>query len=219
MLLLWGPLPAVELKLTGQPATCEVLKESQELLLSVKRFEAGLGKAREEQLFVLTSFEGKPTLLPSQQTPWLHAVPSFFGICCLSEGPPCLLRLSFFAARVQLFSETELGAPCPSQGYHTLYQPNYLLHSAVPHGAPLACRRLSLSPLKSAERDALVLQLPGSSFWMELPAGSLLSQSEGGPGGPAARLWVYQPVFSTGEALSVTELRQLALQMWPVFWG
>lgn len=57
----------MEAKLTGQPATCDLLKDNQDPLFSVKRFDPVLGSFRGENVFSYAFIGGSKAFVPGQQ--------------------------------------------------------------------------------------------------------------------------------------------------------
>ena len=113
-----------------------------------------------------------------------------------------------FSVKANTFAESELGAPCSTRDFLLPYQKNYTLHTEIPHETPLACHKLALSPLRDVEREALLMKIPGSNLWMELPAGTVLALAEESSTQMIFKLFSYQPTFSTPFDLHVKEIRE-----------
>ncbi|CDJ53926.1 hypothetical protein EBH_0009100 [Eimeria brunetti] len=58
---------SMELKLTGQPATCDLLSDSEDHVFAVKRFDPVHGKLSGEKLFSFTSVAGRKAFVPEVQ--------------------------------------------------------------------------------------------------------------------------------------------------------
>ncbi|KAL8275070.1 hypothetical protein Esti_000949 [Eimeria stiedai] len=109
--------------------------------------------------------------------------------------------------QVETFATSELGAPCSAQNFVLVYQPNYALHTEIQHGTPLECHKIKRAPLRSIEREALMMELPAKNVWIEVPAGSILAAPHNNSGDDGVlKLHSYQPSFSTSTALKVPSL-------------
>lgn len=117
--------------------------------------------------------------------------------------------LRSFAVHLETFAPSDLGPPCFSHDFLLVYQPNYNLHTEIQHGTPLACHKVKAGPLRTVEREALMMKVAGSNRWMEVPAGSLLAAPD--PSSPSGllKLHSYQPTLSTDGTLIAPALRKL----------